>query len=100
MIWPYSVRIYWRFIMKNDTGKHYRFTFRGIKLDPARICDIYKVTNLVQGSIIKKALCAGNRGHKDLLRDIDDIITGAQRWKEMVEEDARILQGIEEPEND
>jgi hypothetical protein len=75
--------------MKKDTGAHYRFTYRGLKLDPARICAIYEITNLVQGSIIKKALCAGKRGHKDITKDIDDIITAARRWKEMIEEDAR-----------
>lgn len=83
-----------------DTGTHYRFTYRGIKLDPARICAIYKITNLVQCSIIKKALCAGRRGHKDIIRDIDDIITAANRWREMIEEDAREPQGIEHPKPD
>lgn len=73
--------------LKKDTGSHYRFVYKGIKLDPARICKIYKVENLVQGSIIKKALCAGNRGHKDLKKDINDIITACHRWLEMIEED-------------
>lgn len=75
-----------------DTGKHYRFVYRGLKLDPARVCKIYGVDNMVQAAIIKKALCAGNRGHKDILRDIDDIITAANRWREMIQEDARELQ--------
>lgn len=72
---------------KNDNGKHYRFEYKGIKLDPARICQIYKITNLVQGSIVKKALCAGNRGHKDIKKDINDIITACNRWLEMIDED-------------
>lgn len=72
----------------NDTGKHYRKKYKNINLDPARICLIYGVANMAQASIIKKALCAGNRGHKDTIRDIDDIITAAQRWKEMLIEDS------------
>jgi hypothetical protein len=72
---------------QNDNGKHYRFEYKGIKLDPARICHIYKITNLIQGSIIKKTLCAGNRGHKDIRKDINDIITACNRWLEMLDED-------------
>lgn len=70
-----------------DQGAHYRYTYKGINLDPARIQLIYGATHPLQGSIIKKALCAGNRGHKSLITDLDDIICAAQRWKEMLEED-------------
>lgn len=70
-----------------DTGSHYRYTYKGIKLDPARICKIYNVQNVLQGAIVKKTLCAGNRGHNDIKDDIKDIITAAQRWLEMIEED-------------
>jgi len=73
--------------MSQDTGKHYRFSYKGINLDPARIASIYGITNMVQAGIVKKALCAGTRGHKTTLRDIDDIITGCNRWKEMLVED-------------
>ena len=76
--------------MDNDTGTHYRKEYKGIKLDPARICKIYDVRNMVQASMVKKTLCAGARGHKDLLLDIDDIICGARRWKEMIIEDMEI----------
>lgn len=73
--------------MKNDTGKHYRYQYKGINLDPARIQMIYGALHPLQGAIIKKALKAGERGQKDLLEDIDDIITAAERWKEMIIED-------------
>ena len=72
---------------KKDPGAHYRYTYKGIKLDPARIVSIYGCSNLLAGTIVKKALCAGNRGHKDLLQDLDDIIGAAERWKEMLLED-------------
>lgn len=75
--------------MKEDTGQHYRFEYNGVKLDPARIMLIYKVTHPLQCSIIKKSLCAGNRGKKDLVHDIKDIITAAERWLEIIEEDEK-----------
>lgn len=54
--------------------------------------DIYRVTELFNphscgAHIAKKALCSGQRGHKDLLTDIQDIIDTAERWKEMMIED-------------
>lgn len=70
-----------------DKGKHYRYTYKGIKLDPARICMIYGITNMVQAGIVKKALCAGKRGHKDKIKDIEDIITAAERLLQMIKED-------------
>ena len=73
--------------MEQDNGSHYRKFYKGVQLDPARIAKIYGIGNMVQAQIVKKALCAGNRGHKDVLRDIDDIITAAKRWREMELED-------------
>ena len=70
-----------------DTGKHYRYMYKGIKLDPARIMKVYGPVEPLQGAIIKKALCAGERGKKDTIEDIKDIITACNRWLEMIEED-------------
>lgn len=70
-----------------DKGKHYRYTYKGIKLDPARIASIYSANHPMQLGIIKKVLCAGSRGHKDKVKDIQDIITAAERWLEMLKED-------------
>lgn len=55
-------------------------------IDPYRISDLYDLHPCAD-HIMKKSLCAGNRGHKDALRDIQDIIDTAERWKQMVEED-------------
>ena len=57
-------------------------------IDPYRIADLYDLHPCAD-HIAKKALCTGKRGHKDLLRDIQDIIDTAERWKEMIEEDNR-----------
>lgn len=56
------------------------------------VIDIYRVTEMFKphscgAHIAKKALCSGQRGHKDLLTDIQDIIDTAERWKEMLIED-------------
>ena len=72
---------------KVDNGAHYRYEYEGIKLDPARICDVYEVSCLLLGGIVKKALCSGNRGHKDMLTDLEDIICAAERKIEMLKED-------------
>lgn len=73
--------------MKVDQGKHYRFSYKGIKLDPARICRIYGVSDVLIGAIVKKALCAGKRGGKDFKQDMLDIICAAERLIEMHNED-------------
>lgn len=74
---------------EEDSGSHYRYEYNGIKLDPYRIADIYGITNHSQFTIAKKALCAGNRGHKNLIQDIKDIKNACDRWLEMIAEDAQ-----------
>lgn len=91
---------------KKDNGAHYRYTYTKkltpeekrsgyvtIKLDPARIFQVYNVPeaplHAMATGIVKKALRAG-RGHKSLEADLKDIICGAERWLEMLEEDGEI----------
>lgn len=84
-----------------DTGSHYRheITFNltdldcsmgwvTIQLDPARIAELYKITNHMQFFVIKKGLKAGARGHKDIKRDIADIRNACDRWEQMLDEDS------------
>jgi hypothetical protein len=86
-----------------DQGAHYRYSYtvklteadkeRGfvtINLDPFRIADIYGMTSFPLMTILKKCLCAGNRGHKDMAQDLKDIINAAQRKLQMLEEDGRV----------
>jgi hypothetical protein len=86
-----------------DPGAHYRYAYRvnlsetdkangyvDVKLDPARICDVYGITNMMQSQAVKKVLCAGNRGHKDFSQDIKDIKCALDRWEEMLKEDGSI----------
>jgi hypothetical protein len=69
-----------------DAGLHYRKKYKGIKLDPFRIADIYHL-NGVQLTILKKTLVTGERGSKDIIQDYKDIINAATRAIEMIQED-------------
>lgn len=75
--------------MTKDSGRHYRFAFRGIKLDPYRIFAVYGITHAAQQHAIKKLLRAGN-GEKLLIQDINEAIDSLNRWKEMIAEDMHV----------
>jgi hypothetical protein len=70
-----------------DHGAHYRFEYKGIKLDPFRIAEIYSL-NGPQLTILKKTLVSGKRGTKDAVQDYNDIISAANRAIQMIEEDS------------
>lgn len=72
---------------KKDAGSHYRKFYKGIQLDPFRLQKIYNL-DAAGLTIIKKALAAGKRGHKDAIQDYNDIINAAERAIEMINEDA------------
>lgn len=53
------------------------------------VYDVIKAFNVTSGPMqhaLKKVLCAGERGHKDLLEDLNDIIVSIEREIEMVKE--------------
>lgn len=58
------------------------------KIDIYRLIDVLKITHPCAQHIFKKSAVAGNRGHKDLRRDIEDMRDTAIRWLEMMDEDA------------
>ena len=76
--------------MTEDAGKHYRFQYKGINLDPFRIAAIYEMKSFAMMTILKKCLCAGNRGHKDYQQDLRDIICAAERELAIIEEDRHV----------
>jgi hypothetical protein len=69
-----------------EQPKYYRFSFRGVKLDPYRILQVYGITNPAHQHALKKLLRAGN-SVKPLLQDIDEVILSLNRWKEMLNEE-------------
>ncbi len=57
------------------------------RLDVYRLLDLFKVTCPVAQHVVKKALAAGQRGHKDTRRDWQDIADSAARRLQMISED-------------
>lgn len=74
---------------EKEIGKHYKFSFKGVKLDPYRIFQVYQITHPAQQHGIKKLLRAGN-SVKSLEQDIDEVIVTLQRWKEMIAEESNL----------
>lgn len=71
-----------------DAHEHYNKLIigkDGIKtaVDVYRVLEAFNVTNPQLQHIVKKALCAGQRGHKDYLRDLQDIVDSAKNAIEM-----------------
>ena len=66
---------------------YYKYSYKGIKLDPYRILDIYKITCPAQQHAIKKLLRACN-SVKELKQDITEVIDTLKRKLEMSEEDS------------
>ena len=71
-----------------DAYDHYNKSILGkdgtkIIVDVYRVLDAFNVTNPQLQHIVKKALCAGQRGHKDYLRDLQDIVDSAKNAIEM-----------------
>lgn len=69
-----------------DSGQHYRYSYRGIKLDPYRIIDVYGITNPGHQHALKKLLRTG-RSIKSLRQDIKEVQDALTRWLEMLDED-------------
>lgn len=58
-------------------------------LDVYRLIDLFNITCPVAQHVFKKSMAAGQRGHKDLLKDWQDILDSAERRLEMLDEDAQ-----------
>lgn len=57
------------------------------KLDIYRILNLYEVNNPCLQHAVKKLLCAGKRGSKNFITDINEAIIALQRCIEMQGED-------------
>jgi|GEM_PF-2130889 len=67
-------------------SKHYAFSYKGIRIDPYRIMDLYKITHPAHQHAIKKLLRAGE-STKSLRQDVEETIDTLQRWLRMMDED-------------
>ena len=70
--------------------KHYKYSYKGIKLDPYRILSVYGITCPAMQHAIKKLLRAGN-SVKDLEQDIQEVIDTLKRKLEMLKEDEGLV---------
>jgi hypothetical protein len=57
----------------------------GVWVDVYDVLMAWGVTNPAYQHLIKKALKPGNRGHKDLMTDAQDIVDSAIRGKQLIE---------------
>lgn len=73
----------------NPTPSYYNYMYKGIKIDPYRITEIYGITNHAQQHAIKKLLRAGEKECNSIVKEIDEVIKSLVRWKEMIEEDSK-----------
>jgi hypothetical protein len=74
------------------TRPEYNRQYRGVKLDPYRILSIYGIEHPAHQHALKKLLRAG-RSHKELAKDISEVIETLKRWQEMIEEDLTTKEG-------
>lgn len=66
---------------------HYYKETPHYEMDIYRLLLTYEVTDPCLQHIIKKALCAGQRGSKDFRKDVQEIADTAMRRVEMIDED-------------
>lgn len=70
-------------IMGIDVGQKHKHYFKDVsnlnEIDVYMVLKLFNVTDPCLQHIVKKALCAGQRGHKDLERDLKDILDTAKR---------------------
>lgn len=79
-----------KYMRKIKTFESYDINGSPIEIDVwVDVYDVIKAFNVTSGPMqhaLKKVLCAGERGHKDLLEDLNDIIVSVEREIEMVKE--------------
>lgn len=56
-------------------------------IDVYRVLDLFVVTDPCLQHAIKKLLCAGGRGAKDMEQDVQEAMDTLERWQDMCRED-------------
>ena len=77
-------------IINHQSHDHYFKDVQTLKsVDVYRVLVLFGVTNPCLQHAIKKLLCAGNRGVKDELKDVQEAIASLLRYLEMQTEDEK-----------
>lgn len=74
---------------QKDLGAHYRYAFKGVKIDPYRVMEQYRITHPAHQHAVKKLLRAVRGDAKDLRQDLAEVQMTIARWIEMLDEDAQ-----------
>lgn len=56
-------------------------------IDVYRVLELFNVTDPCLQHAIKKLLCAGGRGAKDMEQDVQEAMDTLERWQDMCRED-------------
>lgn len=73
--------------MKNTYNHYFKNTVHLNAIDVYRVLELYEVTDPCLQHAIKKLLCAGSRGAKDIEQDVQEAVDALERWQDMKEED-------------
>lgn len=65
------------------TNKYQREIKPGVFVDVYDVLQAFNVTNPALQHLVKKALAVGQRGHKDVAEDLQDIVDSAIRAQEL-----------------
>ena len=73
--------------MKNTYNHYFKNTVHLNAVDVYRVLELFEVTHPCLQHAIKKLLCAGQRGGKDMEQDVQEAIDALVRWQDMSQED-------------
>lgn len=72
------------------SNKHNHY-FKNVRhldgIDVYRVLELFNVTDPCLQHAIKKLLCAGGRGAKDMEQDVQEAMDTLERWQDMCRED-------------
>ncbi len=79
------------------TDKKHNHYFKDVSkldyIDVYRVIQLFGITDPCLQHALKKLLVAGGRGHKDISRDVQDVIDSCVRWQEIQLEDMKEQNG-------
>jgi hypothetical protein len=73
--------------------KHNHYFKKTVHLDAVdvyRVLELFNVTNPCLQHAVKKLLCAGGRGAKDMEQDVQEAMDTLERYQDMCREDELI----------
>jgi len=73
-------------------SKYHREIRPGVFVDVYDVLHAWRVTNPALQHLIKKALQPGERGHKTMMEDLNDIVVSANRAYDLVRDSGEVGQ--------